>query len=596
MRKRTQSLISFTILAVMSIVAWQVHRVPSYDSVKNAFKTSDRAILDRNGLLLDEIHPAKTAHRLKWITYDEAPYALIDALNSVDVAAQVANLLNSSQLFLRITWTREQLAETYLNLSLYRGELQGLQAASFGIFDKPPRDLTRVESALILALIGVEAVDSEPAKSKACAFLADLGDRESCGLLPEAHLAALEKGYRINPFVSLAPKLKGKFADAKSPIVRSSLDRQIQWAALHALQTRKVEKGAVVVLENSTGNVLAYVDSSKDEAHDVGGMLKPLLFAQALEERVVTAATLVEQSTIFVGRKSRPRPSDMVTVRTALASNLNIPALKILELLGSENFAKTLKRMELTASSETDGPSLAVGNVSVSLLNLTNAYRTLKNGGVWSPVRFSPNQLSERAAEKIVGPGSVFIVTDILRDKNGFVQFTDTDGSKPDHWTVGIANAFTVGVWAENSDETIAIYRDLLAALPAIENAPGLEPSEDLKRVSGEWFLKGTEPKVDGTSTSRISFPQNHSMIVLEEEKLRHDEPLLIQVALPQPNQNLYLNGQRLGRAKSYLPWAPYAGKFTLELRDSGGQVLDRVRFEVRGRSFARVALRKHLG
>src|SRR5262249_51469688 len=84
---------------------------------------------------------------------------------------------------------------------------------------------------------------------------------------------------------------------------------------------------------------------------------------------------------------------------------------------------------------------------------------------------------------------------------------------------------------------------------------------------------------------SRITFPRDRALLTLDTFRPR--EKLFFQVMAPQEDHNLYINGRRLGRAKNYLPWEPQSGKFTVELRDSRGQVVDRVRFQVRGRGLA---------
>jgi hypothetical protein len=111
--------------------------------------------------------------------------------------------------------------------------------------------------------------------------------------------------------------------------------------------------------------------------------------------------------------------------------------------------------------------------------------------------------------------------------------------------------------------------------------------------VGAEDYLKGTEPDVEihgrgrglAGYKSRISFPLNRSLIALAPESKKSG--MFIQVVAPRGDQNLYLNGRRIGRAQALQPWEPEAGKYTLELRDSQGQVVDRVQFVVRGRRFA---------
>lgn len=107
-----------------------------------------------------------------------------------------------------------------------------------------------------------------------------------------------------------------------------------------------------------------------------------------------------------------------------------------------------------------------------------------------------------------------------------------------------------------------------------------------------EWFIAGTEPSIPIVDAkpevrSHISYPLDDSMIALDPDIPRNNHRLFIQIAAPKPDQNVYLNGRRLGRAQPYLSWEPESGRFTLELRDSKGQVVDKVRFEVRGRRFA---------
>ncbi len=75
-----------------------------------------------------------------------------------------------------------------------------------------------------------------------------------------------------------------------------------------------------------------------------------------------------------------------VSARTALASSLNIPAVRTLSLIGEETFVRKLSQLgfgQLKAN-EYYGPSLALGSADVSLYELVNAYRTLVNNGIWS--------------------------------------------------------------------------------------------------------------------------------------------------------------------------------------------------------------------
>ncbi|MGZ3722373.1 MAG: hypothetical protein ACXVA9_05555, partial [Bdellovibrionales bacterium] len=217
---------------------------------------------------------------------------------------------------------------------------------------------------------------------------------------------------------------------------------------------------------------------------------------------------------------------------------------------------------------------------------------TLANGGMWSPVRLSPDKLTEKSPSRVLSPEAVFIVSDILADHNGRAVFAEASG----HWSVGFSDQYTVGVWTGRELAAANLWNEVMNRLHQHDKiAAPLVPDGLIRKVvvtakkeiRDEWFIAGTEPaddKQDSVVPSRISYPQNLSLIALDHEK---SKSLLIKIVAPRTDQNLYINGQRLGRAKTYQSWEPHSGKFTLELRDSSGQVVDKVRFEVRGRSFA---------
>ncbi|MDQ3058582.1 MAG: transglycosylase domain-containing protein [Pseudomonadota bacterium] len=178
---------------------------------------------------------------------------------------------------------------------------------------------------------------------------------------------------------------------------------------LRELQGRHVEDGAIVVLDNASGAVLAWVGSSGEisAAAEVDGVLalrqpgstlKPFLYAQAIAERRMTAASLLEDSSSQIqtsGGLYIPQNYDrlfkgLVSARTALGASLNVPAVRTLVMVSPEAFHRQLRAVGLPLKESGDyyGYSLALGSAEVSLLALTNAYRTLANGGQFSEVQF----------------------------------------------------------------------------------------------------------------------------------------------------------------------------------------------------------------
>ena len=130
--------------------------------------------------------------------------------------------------------------------------------------------------------------------------------------------------------------------------------------------------GAVLVVDNATGDVLAYVGSAgpRSRAREVDGVraprqagstLKPFLYELALERRYLTAASLLDDSPVTSTRRAastsrRTTTSDfkgLVSVRTALASSLNVPAVRTLVLVGVEPFRDRLHALGYAGITET---------------------------------------------------------------------------------------------------------------------------------------------------------------------------------------------------------------------------------------------------
>src|SRR5690606_17611329 len=110
----------------------------------------------------------------------------------------------------------------------------------------------------------------------------------------------------------------------------------------------------------------------------------------------------------------------LVSARRALASSLNIPAVRVLMLVGPEHFAESLRSLDLPLVHDGDhyGYSLALGSADIDLLSLTNAYRALANNGYWSPARASvTSQATSAEGRQVFNPMVSWLVGDILADR-----------------------------------------------------------------------------------------------------------------------------------------------------------------------------------
>ena len=209
---------------------------------------------------------------------------------------------------------------------------------------------------------------------------------------------------------NLAPHLAGRMLTQAHGTARCTLDRDLQRVAFESLaahvaevRERGVNDGAVLVVENATGEVWAYVGGAGEAsgapwvdaihaARQPGSALKPFLYALALERHLLTAASLVEDTPLELPEERglyRPLDYDrqfrgLVSMRTALASSLNVPAVRTAELVGVEAFAAHLRELGLSSVIEDGdfyGAAIALGSADVTLWDLVGAYHALANNG-----------------------------------------------------------------------------------------------------------------------------------------------------------------------------------------------------------------------
>jgi penicillin-binding protein 1C len=445
-------------------------------------------------------------------------------------------------------------------------------------------------------------------------------------------------------------------------VLRSTLDAALQEVAterlreqLLAVRDRAVRDGAVLVADNATGEVLAYVGGAGElgsarwvdgvqARRQAGSTLKPFLYGLALEARLVTPASLIEDAPLDVPTATglyRPRNYDerfagLVSVRTALASSLNIPAVRTLELVGAEALRLRLRDLGVAGLNEPGdfyGPALALGAADVSLWELVQAYRTLAAGGVWRPLVLRTEGAPDARGRRVYPESVAYLVSDVLAHRESrsatfglenvlatrFWTAVKTGTSKDmrDNWCIGYSRRYTVGVWVGNfsgapmrdvSGITGAapVWRDVMTwlhrdgAVPSRAPAPPpgvvgrrvvLEAAAEPPRL--EWFLAGTEPAspatpglrtaLAGARPPRILAPAAGTMVALDPDIPPARQRVVLEAA-GGAALRFVLDGADLGPAAAPILWSPAPGRHTLALVDAEESAVDSVAFEVRGR------------
>ena len=199
--------------------------------------------------------------------------------------------------------TKPQILEAYLNLAPFRGEARGVAAASARLFGKGASALTQDAALLLAALLPAPQAPLEQVAARACRYAGQASDSAGCARLRQLAQASLP-GQPALATAGMAAHLATRLQLAPGERRRTTLDLGLQRRATAALESQlsqlidqDVEDGAVLVLDNASGEVLAYVGSRRDaRQHQVDGVraqrqagstLKPFLYALALGQRIV---------------------------------------------------------------------------------------------------------------------------------------------------------------------------------------------------------------------------------------------------------------------------------------------------------------------
>jgi 1A family penicillin-binding protein len=523
-------------------------------------------------------------------------------------------------------YEKNEILEMYLNTVPYGGSTYGIEEAAWRYFNKKAKDLTLAESALLAGLPQAPSLYSpfgsnpEIFRSRQNDVLRRMVEDGYISQL-QADEAKAEKlifredviDIKAPHFVMYVKKLLadmyGEDLVAKGGLeVRTSLDLNLQEETqrivseeIVRLKNLRITNGAALVTNPKTGEILAMVGGANyfDFAHDgqvnvvvrprqPGSSIKPLTYALAFEQGK-SPSNLIEDSSITYqiagSRPYTPRNYDgrfhgKVTLREALASSYNVPAVKLLAELGVQNLVN--KGQELGISTWNDpsrfGLSLTLGAGEVLMLDMAELFSAFANLGypvqanAFLEIRNSKGRLLYRnncAIEEDncytslkLSPKVAYTISDILSDNQaragtfGWYSVlnipnqqvavkTGTTNSMKDNWTIGYTTDRLVATWVGNNDNTpmsyvasgitgaspiwnkifLLLLDDLNPhrfAIPSnlvklkICAATGTLPCSACPKIVEEIFVAGTEPSTYCSNQYFIDLAKEQEMRALE--------------------------------------------------------------------------------
>nr|WP_246748665.1 penicillin-binding protein 1C [Rhizobium setariae] len=416
---------------------------------------------------------------------------LIEPRQDRSITAKLLQMARAVQIERRLS--KAEILDLYLNLAPYGGNLEGIRSASLAYFGKEPRRLSVGQAALLVALPqlpekrrpdrylkAAEAARKRVLERMAVAAVIGEGEAE------RAQLSAVPTKRLALPALAAHLSEAALRKNPKESIHRTTLRRNIQQGLETVALDAAAKLGpklsvAMVMADVRTGEIVAevgsanYFDAGRSGWIDMtrilrspGSTLKPFIYGLAFEEGMIAQQTIIEDRPAdFFGY--RPRNFDMsyqgdVTIRQALQMSLNVPAVRLLDVVGPARLSVRFRRGEVRPvlpANEAPGLAIALGGVGITLHDLVQLYAGLANGG--KPVKLGDGIFDQPGVidgEPILDPVAAWQVSDILSGMRppqgatarGIAYKTGTSYGYRDAWTVGYDGRYVLGVWVGRPD------------------------------------------------------------------------------------------------------------------------------------------------
>lgn len=504
-------------------------------------------------------------------------------------------------------FSKDEILQMYLNEAPYGGTAWGISAAAQQYFAKEPKDLDLTESIILAGmpqapsryspygkdpLAYVARATAVARRMREEGFISEEQEKEVVDKLPGVSFLSEKSSIKAPHFVmyvkdQLEEMYGEEMVTGGGLKVTTSLNWELQEAAQNivaeeiekVVDTLAISNGASVAVDANSGEILSMVGSKDFFAEDIDGQvnvtlslrqpgsaIKPVTYATAFAEGYWPGKTLVDVVTEFPGGNGEiyePKNYDgeehgPVHLREALGSSLNIPAVKLLALVGVKDNLEMAYKMGFSTLEPSKenlsrlGLSMTLGGGEVRLIEMASAYASFANGGNRvEPVSIlkvedrNGKVLFEHKApgkKQVMDEKVAFLINNVLSDNNArLITFganslinirganvavkTGTTNDMRDNWAVGWTKEVVVGVWVGNNDNSpmkavasgvsgaSPIWRRQMLEVIDLYGDPPFDPPSgveqvSLDRISGyqahdnfdsytDWAIKGTLPTTE---------------------------------------------------------------------------------------------------
>ncbi|HEY2034393.1 MAG TPA: penicillin-binding protein 1C [Rhizomicrobium sp.] len=420
-------------------------------------------------------------------------------------------------------YSKADILSMYLTLAPFGGNLEGVRAASLAYFNKEPAALDLSESAVLVAL------PQSPARLRPDRHgLAAIAGRKKVldRMVAEDVISASDVTVAEHEGVPsirlamplIAPHLAYHLAQkAKTARIETTIDANLQ----QAIERLAIQESAyfddhaslaIVVVENRTRNVIAYVGGTDywgksgqidlaRRSRSPGSALKPFIYGLAFDDLILHPSTMMEDQATTFGDYA---PHDFsggfqgaVTARDALRMSLNVPAVMVLDRVGPLRFTLALQnagaRLAFPKGDTTPSLPVALGGLGISLADMAMLYTGIADHGVARPLRYV-KYTPGGDSHKLFGSVAAYYLREILAgvalpegwamgqglSKQRTIAFkTGTSYGFRDAWSAGFSNDYTIAVWvgrADGAPRVGSVGRE--AAGPILLRTFGLLPND----------------------------------------------------------------------------------------------------------------------